>query len=110
MRQDWPGNIRELENAVETMIVLPSENKLMPSHFVGKGTGEDSGAAVKVQRLVPWKRAVEEMEKELLTQAYREYRSTRAMAKALQIDQSTVVRKMKKWGVGSHEDDKNDAT
>ena len=109
MRQDWPGNIRELENAVETMIVLPSENKLTPSHFVGKGTGEDSGAAVKVQRLVPWKRAVEEMEKELLTQAYREYRSTRAMAKALEIDQSTVVRKMKKWGVGSHEKDKNDA-
>ena len=63
-----------------------------------------------MQRLVPWKRAVEEMEKELLTQAYREYRSTRAMAKALQIDQSTVVRKMKKWGVGSHEEDKNDAT
>lgn len=109
MRQDWPGNIRELENAIETMIVLPSEDKLLPVHFVGKGTGEDAGLAVKVERVVPWKRAVEEMERSLLTQAYRECRSTRAMAKVLQIDQSTVVRKLKKWKIGLHETEKGDA-
>ena len=109
MRQDWPGNIRELENAIETMIVLPSEDTLLSIHFVGKGHEEDDGMAVNVKRLVPWKQAVEDMERSLLSQAYQECRSTRAMAKVLQIDQSTVVRKMKKWGIRWHEPKKDDA-
>ena len=109
MRQEWPGNIRELENAVETMVVLPSDDTLTPAHFVGKGPGEDAKAAVKVRHIVPWKQAVEEMEKALLTRAYEECRSTRAMAKMLQIDQSTVVRKMKKWGLGAKRAEKSDA-
>jgi transcriptional regulator with PAS, ATPase and Fis domain len=50
-----------------------------------------------VNGIVPLKEAVDEVERQLIQKAMDLYKNTRNSAKALKIDQSTVVRKMKKF-------------
>jgi TyrR family helix-turn-helix protein len=49
--------------------------------------------------IVPLKEAIEEVEKQLLRKALKMHKTTRKVGKALGIDQSTVVKKMKKYGI-----------
>lgn len=95
-RYDWPGNIRELINLTERLVVtadqplitieqLPAEFKL-ESSFIGEKR------ALKSQ--------VEALEQRLIDEAIKECGTTRAAAKLLGIDQSTLVKKQKRWRNG----------
>lgn len=95
----WPGNIRELENAMETMVVLAPGDDLLPEYFMASRKEGDTGEAVQLKKIIPWKEAVDALESELLRQAHAQYGSTRAMAEVLGINQSTISRKMKKLGI-----------
>jgi transcriptional regulator with GAF, ATPase, and Fis domain len=44
--QPWPGNIRELKNAVERAVVLADAVRIEPAHF-GAGGGAGAGAAAR---------------------------------------------------------------
>ena len=48
---------------------------------------------------VPLQQAMENYEKELLKKAKEKYGSSRKVGVALQVDQSTVIRKLKKYGL-----------
>ena len=50
----------------------------------------------EITEIVPLKEAVEEIERQLLQKAMAKYKTTRAAAKALKVNQSTVVKKLKK--------------
>jgi len=95
---DWPGNVRELENVLERLMVTGDEEVItaghLPEYMLGDRTG---GLRVAVADLCPLSRAREEVERQLLTMAYRRYGNTYEMAKVLEIDQSTVVRKMRRY-------------
>jgi TyrR family helix-turn-helix protein len=43
--------------------------------------------------------AVDKVERQLIEKAYRQYRNTRQMAKALGVHQSTFLRKATKYGI-----------
>jgi len=94
----WPGNIRELENIVERMVVTAPETVITPKHlpeslrYVVKNTS----AKVVVQGVLPFKEALLEMESQLINEALNLYGSTYKAAKVLGIDQSTVIRKLQK--------------
>jgi len=92
---DWPGNIRELENVVETMVVLAPGNLLLPEHLPEKYDEEKADSAITIHGIIPLKDAVREVERQLFQRAKDKYRTTREIARALGIDQSTVSRKMK---------------
>ncbi|MEG0804088.1 MAG: sigma 54-interacting transcriptional regulator, partial [Pygmaiobacter sp.] len=83
-RYDWPGNVRELKNVIENMFVLSNQEyfEISPEHE--EGSLND---------------AVERLERGLLQQAQEMFGSTRKIAQHLQLDQSTVVRKLKKYGL-----------
>ena len=49
--------------------------------------------------------AIEKAEKEILSAALKSYKSTRAMAKVLQVSQPTIVRKLNKYGLTSFKDE-----
>lgn len=94
----WPGNIRELENVIQRMVII-SDQELITGNVLDKmnlGTG-------KGQRLLPepgtvsLKDAVEEYEKALMQQAIERCRTTYELARLLGVNQSTVVRKMAKY-------------
>lgn len=109
-RYSWPGNIRELKHAVERMVVLSNGDYLelstLPcSHGHGEPKPPESGEAIVVKHFIPIPQAVEEVEKQILSQAMQQYCSSRQIAKVTGIDQTTVLRKMKKYGLHHHLED-----
>ena len=101
---DWPGNVREMENLVERLVVLVNEPYIdichLPETMQGKiETVVDGSEAVVLNRVVPYKQAVEELEALLLERAFGEHGSTRKVARVLEVNQSTIVRKMKQYQI-----------
>lgn len=95
----WPGNIRELQNVVERLIVLCIEDYLLPEHLYSKyklssaiATDDD---AVRVNKVIPLKEAISTVESILVTRAMTSCKSTRKAAELLGVSQSTIIRKLK---------------
>jgi len=95
----WPGNIRELKNILERLIVVSAGDYLDVNELLCKKSDKSNESAVQVARIIPISEAVEEVEKQLLTCAVQEYGSSRKIAAVVGIDQATVLRKMKKYGI-----------
>jgi len=90
---DWPGNVRELENLLERLAVITAydtiNSKDLPTVFLQQN-----------RKLKPPNYHGEMgNEKELIEELYQRLKSTRKVAEALGIHQSTVVRKMKKYKI-----------
>lgn len=96
----WPGNVRELENLAERLVVIVNEKNIgvkhLPEHLQGTKDLPKSNV-VSISEIIPLRRALEEVEKQLLSKALNKYGSTRKAAKALEINQSTVVRKANRY-------------
>lgn len=94
----WPGNIRELENVIERMLVMTEDDEIqvkhLPSYLRVRVGPEDNSPAYED---LPLKTVIDRTEKHLIESALRKYGSTRRAARALMIDQSTLVRKMKRY-------------
>ena len=109
-RYDWPGNIRELKNVVERMVILSSKPELdvidLPEEIVhAASTAEvedsdttDGDAALE---LPAGGTSLREMERRMVEQALERTQGnqTRA-AKLLRISRDTLRYKMKKFGLG----------
>ena len=94
----WPGNIRELENILERLVVTSDQEVITPAHLpLGMQKLEASRSIRGQKGIRPLRKAVEEVEQEIITEAARLYPNTRLMAAALGVNQSTVVRKMKRY-------------
>ncbi|MHB1407528.1 MAG: sigma-54 interaction domain-containing protein, partial [Desulfitobacteriaceae bacterium] len=98
----WPGNVRELENVIERAVIL-SEGELidvshLPDHFgqIGSAKGE---VAIKIREVIPWNKALELMERELLRKALEQGKSIRKTADVLGITHTTVLRKGKQYSL-----------
>ena len=93
----WPGNVRELENTVEHAVALCPfaiiGPQFVPQYITDalqkKGEGE----------IMTLKEATEACEKKLLAEAMLKYPSSRKAAQVLGCDQTTVLRKLKKYGL-----------
>ncbi|TWI75313.1 PAS domain S-box-containing protein [Desulfobotulus alkaliphilus] len=100
-RYSWPGNIRELQNLIERLVVIAPDDlitaKDLPCCF-----SEPCGAAsadIAVKGLMPLKDALESVEKQLIRMAYDNFATTRDMAEYLRISAASVVRKAAKYGI-----------
>jgi len=93
----WPGNIRELENVIERLIITCGQDMIDASHVYNTVYGSNERATIEINGIIPLKQAVEKVEKELLFKAMEEFKTTREVAKVLEIDQSTVVKKLNKY-------------
>jgi PAS domain S-box-containing protein len=93
----WPGNVRELQNIIERMLVTSNSEvigiKELPEYIK---FGKVSESAIQVTKIIPLKDAVDLVEKKLLEMAQNKYGSTTKMAEVLEVNQSTISRKMKK--------------
>lgn len=106
--RDWPGNVRELKNMVERLVVTSLGDVIALSDLQYIDEGElskpqpsynEPSRPVYVNDIIPLKEAVEETEKQLLKKATEKYGSSRKVAEALGKDHSTIVRKLKKYGI-----------
>jgi PAS domain S-box-containing protein len=97
----WPGNIRELENVIERMVVMTKDKNIliehMPKHI--RDYHVQSEGNIFVSNIMPLKNAVEQLEKKLIEWSMKEFKTTEKAAEVLKIDQSTVVRKIQKYNL-----------
>ena len=102
----WVGNIRQLKNMIENMVIVSNNEYLQINDLPWHKDNDFAPYRKDYLDIIPLEMAVEQTEKRLLQKAKDRYKSTRKIAHALEIDQSTVARKMKKYGLTSFGDDK----
>lgn len=100
LRYSWPGNVRELENVIERLVVISEGNQILekdlPEEFFSNEKTDDS-SGVNITRLIPLKEANALVEYQLIKRAIELSGNTYKAAEILGVDQSTVVRKLKKY-------------
>ena len=96
MQHDFPGNVRELENLIESAVLLETTDLLQPRSLPLQLLGETSQAPIEAWEDTPIIRPLDEVERNTILHALKvsENNISRA-ARALGIDRSTLHRKLK---------------
>lgn len=94
---NYPGNIRELQNMIERLVINTIGDTIEAEKILEMT--EASSPSTQSEEFTPLKEAVEQLERNMLLSAFQKYKTTRRVAEALKIDQSTVVKKAKKLKV-----------
>ncbi|WP_064094049.1 sigma-54 interaction domain-containing protein [Rossellomorea aquimaris] len=93
---EWKGNVRELMNVIERMIVTSSKPLIeidnLPERYI-KSNHDITTPPHDGQSL---KEILEGVEKQILVKSKERHKTTTQMAKALGVSQPSIVRKMKK--------------
>lgn len=101
----WVGNVRQLKNVIENMVIISNNDYLQtgdlpwianemknPSQTLVNSLLDNSGS-------MSLNEAMESLERALLEKAMESCDNTREMAKKLNVNQSTIVRKMSKYNL-----------
>lgn len=94
---NWPGNVRELENLIERLFITVEEDIISLKDLPEKmsSVSIEFQAEAHVPPFKPLKEAKRQYEKELIAKAYNIYQNTYKVAEVLQVNQSTIARKVK---------------
>ena len=103
---DWPGNVRQLRNAIENMVVMGEERTLtlrdLPKYLSGNPQTETSSS-----RRIPLN--LQQLEKDAILSALKKSFGNRThAAHTLGISVRTLQRKLKAWGVTQPNDEESD--
>ena len=99
MAHDWPGNIRELRNVIERIMILEDKEQIEVSDLP-RGVGDGNSARVEDQRLEVGGMTLDQMEELAIRQALeRSSRNQVRAAKLLGISRDTLRYRMKKFGL-----------
>jgi NtrC-family two-component system response regulator AlgB len=97
----WPGNLRELRNAIERAVILARDPKLSPADFPSELRGP-AGATVLNNENLPLVGSLislEKLEEAHLRKILERCTSLTEASEILGIDQATLYRKRKKIGL-----------
>ncbi|MEW5924458.1 MAG: sigma-54 dependent transcriptional regulator [Candidatus Zixiibacteriota bacterium] len=102
VEHDWPGNIRELENLIERMVILRKSDELTPGDLppdIGQMINQVNGSTISNSEITYY-----EAEKKLILDALEKYawNKTRA-AKHLKIPRHILIYRMKKYDLYQHQ-------
>ena len=102
----WPGNIRELENVTQRLIITSQGDNISIVDAMRELEGDALGATgldVPTEEIdqgtIDLTKTVESFEKKILEYACDKYGTTRKAAKAIGISQTQLVRKKNKYGI-----------
>ncbi|MRG87581.1 sigma-54 interaction domain-containing protein [Salinibacillus xinjiangensis] len=93
---DWPGNVRQLENIIERLVIITEEDTVSPIFLPDEYKHRHPQV---IKGIKPLKEAREQAEINMIQLAINKYGSIRKAAKHLEVDHSTIVRKMKKYHI-----------
>ena len=89
----WPGNIRELEHALERAIIMAESDVLSADDFLLKKSGSSTSA-------VPTTTNLEELEEATIRKVVDKHQGNMSkVAKELGIGRTTLYRKLEKYGI-----------
>ena len=98
VQYEWPGNVRQLKNTIENMVVMGRQNPLstedLPAYFSGNPAAPRTGDIVGSVQL-------QDMERIAINSALDRFQGNRTRAaEALGISIRTLQRKLKAWHAG----------
>jgi TyrR family helix-turn-helix protein/PAS domain S-box-containing protein len=99
----FSGNVRELKSLLKKAVIM-SDQELLDDFIIAslrEGSKVIGRRLHKKQSHKSLSEGIDRLEREILEQALRKYKSTRQLARHLGISQPTVVRKLKKYGLSS---------
>jgi two-component system, NtrC family, response regulator HydG len=100
LKYSWPGNVRQLRNAVERMVALARTDTLTPDLLPPEVLASDSGEAPAPAAALPIKEAVQEFKKRYIAQALAEAGGNqRIAAERLGLQRPFLNRLIKRYGL-----------
>ena len=103
MRHDWPGNVRQLMNVVQSMVVIAEDGKIEPRHLppeVNKASGTDGPPNPSSSAGDTAGMSLDQIEKNAIRDALRVTSGNREQAaQMLGIGERTLYRKLKEYGL-----------
>lgn len=99
MDYNWPGNVRELENVVERILVTSDKEEIGTDTIDLYWKKKDPISSAMISDMMPLKDAFEMVERALILEAAKRYKTTYQIAEALKISQPSVSRKLNKYKV-----------
>ncbi|WP_017727713.1 sigma-54-dependent Fis family transcriptional regulator [Halalkalibacterium ligniniphilum] len=97
---DWPGNVRELQNVIERLAVTTRNDMITDQDVFStlhhNSLTKNKERNIMIQNIVPLKKAVEEVENQLVMKALEKYGSAYKAAEALGVSPATISRRMQK--------------
>jgi two-component system response regulator HydG len=89
----WPGNIRELQHAVERSVIMSEQDILLPEDFLLQSREKSGEVHVQSGK-------IDDIEKAAIIRALnRGYKNMDKVAEEVGLSRSTLYRKMKKFGL-----------
>ena len=99
----YPGNVRELMNLCERMVVMAEGGRInmgdLPASVMAASAGAINECADELEEGTSLAQILETTERRVLGEARHRYHSQAQIAKALGVNQSTIARKLKKYGL-----------
>lgn len=96
---NWPGNIRELENVTERLVVI-NQNNIIDKKTVALVLGiRDTDSYAHPEDEYNLKASTIALEKHIIEKALATFHTKRKAATALGIDHSTLVKKCQRYGI-----------
>lgn len=96
----WPGNVRELSNVVERCVVMAEEDEIdvkqLPLHIFKLDYSPASAEGENLESVKDLAAAVEEYEGRIVRASYKKNPSSRKLARALNISQTSARRMIEK--------------
>lgn len=96
LKYNWPGNIRQMENVIERLVITSESGNItekdLPEYILGESAELDFGGGDQT-----YDELIDKFESIIFRDAYKKYKTSVGVAKALGMSQSTAARKLKKY-------------
>jgi len=98
MEHDWPGNIRELENAVQRAVIVAEGDEIQPETFFDVAS---TSADKTTSQTADFSGTIEDLERKYIEEVLRRVGGHQSnAARTLGIDRKTLYNKIMKYGLG----------
>ncbi len=97
LNHEWKGNVRELQHVIERITVMVDDFVIYPHHLPQSFFTFINSEPVFSQLPTALDEAVEMLEKQMVTEAHQKHKSSRGVAKALNISQTRALKLIHKY-------------
>lgn len=96
----WPGNVRQLKNAIQQAAAIAPGSTLEPEHFQLPDYAEDKGM-IEAKSVTTLEATIKQFESELLRRLYPAYPSSRKLAQRLGVSHTAIANKLREYNIGN---------